>query len=44
MVTKLPHAADEYDEGVQRAPELEKSVVTTAVWQVDSNSRNHTSN
>ena len=43
MATKLPHAADESDEGLQRTPELESSVVTTAaaVSQVDSNSRCH---
>ena len=39
MVTKLPHAADEHDEGLQRTPELESSAVSTAV----SNSRHHTS-
>ena len=42
MATKLSHAANEYDEGLQRAPELESSVVTTAVWQVDSSPRHHT--
>ena len=36
MMTKLPHATDEYDEGLQRTPESERSVVTTAVWYVDS--------
>ena len=40
--TKLPHAADEYDEGLQRTPELDSSVVTTTVWQVDSDARYHT--
>ena len=38
MVTTLPYAADEYDEGLQRAPELESSMVATAVWQVHPNS------
>ena len=38
MVVKVPHAADKYDEGLQRTPELEISMVTTAVWQVHSNS------
>ena len=28
--------------GWQRTPELESSMVTTSVWQVDSNSRYHT--
>ena len=37
-MTRLSHAADEYYEGLQRTPELESSVVTTAVWQVASNS------
>ena len=27
-------AADEYDEGLQHTPELERSMVKTAVWQV----------
>ena len=42
VVAKLPHAADEYDEGLQRTPELDSSVVTTTVWQVDSDARYHT--
>ena len=43
VVAKLPHAADEYDEGLQRTPELESLMVTTAVWHVDSNMSYHTS-
>ena len=38
MVAKLPHASDENDEGLQRTPEFESSMVMTAVWQVHSNS------
>ena len=34
-VTKLAGAADEYDEGLQCTPELESSVVTTAVCAPD---------
>ena len=41
MGTKLPHAPNVYDEGLQRTPGLERSVVTTAVWQVDYKSRYH---
>ena len=37
VVAKLPHAADECDEGLQRTPEIESSLVTTAVWQIHSN-------
>ena len=31
VVEKLPHAADEHDEGLQLTPVLESSMVTAAV-------------
>ena len=42
VVAKLPHAADEYDESLRLTPELESSMVATAVWQVHCNSSYHT--